>query len=95
MIGPITNAAVVYAISNAYLEKPISVGGSVKRAFQRILPLIWTWFLVGLAIMGGMILCFVPGILAAFWFALATQVVVIEGVAGIRGHEAEQAVNGR
>ena len=32
--------------------------------------------------MGGMILCIVPGILAAFWFALATQVVVIEGVAG-------------
>ena len=41
-----------------------------------------TWFLVGLAIMGGMILCLVPGILAAFWFSLATQVVVIEGVAG-------------
>jgi len=83
VIAPITNAAVVYAISSAYLEKPISVGGSVKRAFQRLLPLIWTWILVGLAIMGGMILCVVPGILAAFWFALATQVVVIEGVAGI------------
>jgi hypothetical protein len=83
VIAPITNAALVYAISNAYLEKPISVGGSVKWAFQRILPLIWTWILVGLAIMGGMILCFVPGILASFWFALATQVVVIEGVAGI------------
>ncbi len=83
VIGPITNAAVVYAISSAYLEKPISVGGSVKWAFQRILPLIWTWLLVGLAIMGGMILCFVPGLLASFWFALATQVVVIEGVSGI------------
>jgi hypothetical protein len=83
VIGPITNAAVVYAISSAYLEKPISVGGSVKWAFQRILPLIWTWILVGLAIMGGMILCVVPGLLGTFWFALATQVVVIEGVAGI------------
>ena len=39
VITPITNAAVVYAISNAYLEKPISVGGSFKRAFQRILAL--------------------------------------------------------
>ena len=82
VIAPITNAAVVYAISNAYLEKPISVGGSIKWAFRRILPLIGTWFLVFLAIMGGMILCVVPGILAAFWFALATQVVVVEGVAG-------------
>jgi hypothetical protein len=82
VIAPITNAAVVYAISSAYLEKRISVGGSIKRAFQRILPLIWTWFVLFLAIMGGMILCVIPGILASFWFALATQVVVIEGVAG-------------
>jgi hypothetical protein len=82
LIIPITNAAIVYAISNAYLEKPISVGESFKRALQRILALIGTWLLVWLAIMGGMILCIVPGILAAFWFGLATQVVVIEGVAG-------------
>ena len=58
------------------------VGESFKRAFQRIPPLIGTWFLVVLAIMGGTILCLVPGILASFWFSLATQVVVIEGVAG-------------
>jgi hypothetical protein len=83
IVIPITNAAVIYAISNAYLEKPISVGESFKKAFQRLLPLIGTWILVGLAIMGGMILCFVPGILAAFWFGLATQVVVIEGMAGV------------
>lgn len=82
IITPITNAALVYAIANAYLEKPISLGESYKRAFQRLLPLIGTWFLVGLAIMGGFILCIVPGILAAFWFGLATQVVVIEGIWG-------------
>jgi len=82
VITPITNAALIYAISNAYLEKPISVGRSLKRALQRILALIGTWLLVGLAIMGGLILCLVPGILAAFWFALATQVVVIENVGG-------------
>lgn len=82
VIAPITNAALIYAISDAYLEKPISVGESFKRAFQQILPLIGTWILVGLAIAGGFLLCLVPGILAAFWFSLATQVVVIEGVAG-------------
>ena len=82
VITPITNAALIHAIADAYLEKPISVGAAYKRAFQRILPLIGTWILVGLAVMGGLILCIVPGIIAAFWFALATQVVVIEGVGG-------------
>jgi hypothetical protein len=82
IVTPVTNAALVYAIADAFLEKPISVGGSVKHAFRRILPLVGTWFLVILAIAGGYILCVVPGILAAFWFALATQVVVVEGVSG-------------
>jgi hypothetical protein len=81
-IIPITNAALIHAISGEYLEKPASIGESLKRALRRILGLVGTWFLVGLAIMGGLILCVVPGILAAFWFSLATQVVVIEGIAG-------------
>jgi hypothetical protein len=92
VVAPITNAALVYGISNAYLEKPISVGESFKRAFQRLLPLIGTSFLVGLAIMGGMILCLVPGILAAFWFLLATQVVVIEDVAGFAAMKRSKAL---
>lgn len=82
IIGPITNAALVYAVANAYLDRPASVGDSYKRAFARLFPLIWTWFLVVLSIMGGMLLCLVPGILAAFWFSLATQVVVLEDVSG-------------
>jgi hypothetical protein len=83
IIAPITNAALIFGISDAYLGKPVSIGESFKKAFRRILPLIGTWILVGLAIMGGFILCVVPGILAAFWFSLATQVVVVEGVGGV------------
>jgi hypothetical protein len=78
VITAITNATVIHAIANAYLEKPISVGESFKRALQRIFPLVATWILVGLAWLIGSFLCIVPGILAAFFFALATQVVVLE-----------------
>jgi hypothetical protein len=83
VIIPVTNAALVHAIAGEYLEKPVGVGASLKWAFRRILALIGTWFLVGLAIMGGLLLCVIPGIIAVFWFALATQVVVIERLAGI------------
>jgi hypothetical protein len=82
VVIPITNAALVHAIAGEYLEKPVGVAESLKWALGRILPLIGTWFLVGLAIMGGLILCVIPGVIAAFWFALATQVVVIEGKSG-------------
>lgn len=83
VVIPITNAALIHAISSEYLEKPVGVGESLKWALGRILAFIGTWFLVFLAIMGGTLLCFIPGILAAFWFGLATQVVVVEGTSGI------------
>lgn len=83
IVVPITNAATVYAIANAYLEKPITTGQAFKHALRRIGGLLWTWLVFGLAVMGGLMLCIVPGILAAFWFALSTQIVVVEGISGI------------
>lgn len=82
LVVPITNAALAYAVANAYLDKPISLGSAYGKALRRFFPLIWTWFLLALAVIGGLILCFVPGILAAFWFTLATQIVVIEDLSG-------------
>lgn len=82
IIIPVTNAALVHAISRAYLHQPTSIGHALQFSTKRILPLIWTWFILGLAIMGGLLLCVVPGIIAMLWFALATQVVVLEGRSG-------------
>ena len=79
---PVTNAALIHTIANKYLELPATVGGSLGRAFGILLPLIGTWILVYLAVVGGLILFVIPGILCAFWFVLATQVVVVEGVSG-------------
>jgi len=80
--APITNAAVVSAIAKAYLGEKPSVGESYSRAMGKIVPLFLTWILVGLAIMGGFILLIIPGILCLIWFALATQVVVLEPKSG-------------
>lgn len=82
VVIPLTNAAMVFAIAGKYLDTPVSIGQAYKQAFARIFGLIWTWFLLGMAIMGGLFLCIVPGILAAFWFSLATQVVIIERISG-------------
>jgi len=79
---PLTNAAIVHAIAGAYLERRVTVGESFRRAFAIFLPLVWTWILVYVAVMVGFALLIIPGIIFLFWFALATQVVVIEGVSG-------------
>lgn len=82
VVIPVTNAALVHAVARKYLHQPTGIGQALGFALQRIVPLAWTWFVLILAIMGGFILCILPGILASLWFALATQVVVLEGVSG-------------
>lgn len=82
IVVPITNAAMLYAISRVYLAQPTTVGQSFRFAISRILPLMWTWILTGLVVLGGMVLCVVPGIIFSFWYALVTQVLVLEGLSG-------------
>jgi hypothetical protein len=82
LIYPITDAALIYAIANSYLQKPISVGGAFRRAFHIFLPLVGTWILMCLAISLGFLLLIVGAIIFSYWFVLSTRIVVIEGTAG-------------
>jgi hypothetical protein len=92
---PLANAALVHAIAQSYLGKPVTVGSSIGSAFRLLLPLFWTWFLVGIAIIGGTILCVIPGIIAAFWLSLATQVVVVEKISGFAAlHRSREIMRG-
>ncbi len=88
----ISNAAIVHGIAATYLGKPVTTGGAVGRALRAFFPLLWTSFLMIVAIMGGLILLIVPGILAMFWFVLSTQVVVVEGVGGFKALKRSKAL---
>jgi hypothetical protein len=79
---PITNAALVHATSKVYLGKPTGVGESLWAALTRFFPITWTWFLVSSIIFLGFIACIIPGVIFAFRYYLATDVVVIERVSG-------------
>jgi hypothetical protein len=58
-ILPLTDAALIYAIENCYLEKPTGVGIAYQRALHIFLPLVGTWIVMGLAIASPMILAFI------------------------------------
>lgn len=79
---PITQAALIFAIAELYLGNRPSVGQSFSRGTSRFVPLLGTNILYGLAVMGGMILLIVPGIIFALWFWLYQHVVVIEEESG-------------
>ncbi len=82
LVVPITNGAVIDAVSRCTLGKEATVGSSFSHSKKIFLPLIGTWALQMLAIVGGLILLIIPGILCMFWFSLSSHTVVIGGESG-------------
>lgn len=83
IVTPIVQTALVFAIGKVYLHRETSIGQSYQFAFRRIIPVIWTSILYALSVGVGIMLCFVPGILALLWFPLFTPIVVLESISGI------------
>lgn len=72
--------ALLYAIKGR--EEGIGFKESFRRAWDKIASYLWVNFLVGLAVLGGLILLIIPGIIFAVWFTLASYVLVAENKKG-------------
>jgi hypothetical protein len=82
VVIPITNAAIIHAISRLYLGQPVTAMEAFRSSRKQILPLIWANFLYYVVVGPGMMLCLIPGIIFSVWFVFVEQVVVIEGSHG-------------
>lgn len=86
--------ASVYAIDSAE-EKP-SISDLLAKSWPMLLPYLLVAILVGLAVLGGLILLIVPGIIFALWFSFSTFTLVLEGKRGTEALKASKAmVSGR
>jgi hypothetical protein len=83
IVTPIMHAALVHAAARIYLGQPAGVRRAFRAGLGRAIPLIWTWILVFVFTFGGFLLCFLPGFLMTFWFALASTIAVLEGISGM------------
>ncbi|QDT74612.1 hypothetical protein [Lacipirellula limnantheis] len=79
---PLANGAMIWAVSQSYLGEPVSFDSTWRHSLSRALPLIGTTFLYSLAMMGGFILCVIPGFLFMLWFIFYAQGVMLEGLSG-------------
>lgn len=84
LVSPLVGAAITHLIGEIYLGREPRIGDSFRAAFRIFVPLIGTSFLTGLLMLGATLLLIVPGI----WFALGVmvinQVMVLEGVFGMK-----------
>jgi hypothetical protein len=67
------------AIAERYLERPITVGQALARTVRRAPTLIATFVLMELVMMGGFMLCVVPGLIFMVALLLAPQIAMLEG----------------
>ena len=79
---PLCGAAMTLNISASYLGEELTTVQSYARAAPRLLPLLATKILVGLMLVAGFLMLFVPYIIFLLWFAVVEPVVILEGMMG-------------
>jgi hypothetical protein len=82
ILQPLGTAAILHIIAQEFVDRSVTLGDAFSFAFRRFGPLLGTSILAGLTIGLGFLLCMVPGILFAIWYAFVAQVVVVEGLSG-------------
>jgi hypothetical protein len=84
VVVPVLWASVTYAIGESYLGRSVTIAEALRAGVDVLLPLIGTWILAYLAILGGFLLLILPGIYLTLAFMLITQVMVLERRFGVR-----------
>lgn len=76
---PLSEGAALFAISQRYLGREVTIGESYQRARQRWGTILNAQISVGLRILLGFLLLFVPGLVWMCTYAVTVPVVVLEG----------------
>jgi len=75
-------AATTWSVSRVYLGETVSIGQAYKAVARRFVMFFLTMLVAGIIIGIGSMLCLVPGIIFAFWYAFIAQAFILEGLAG-------------
>lgn len=73
------SAAMALLISDAYVGRSLSVTSALRRAFERLWPLMGALALSSLGILLGFLCLIVPGLLLTIRWMFMTQAIVLEG----------------
>jgi hypothetical protein len=82
LIGLLTTAACVKAVSNIYLDQPAEIGSSLRFALRRLGSLLLLQILAAVLLVFAFIALIVPGIWLYVAWSVATPALLIEGRRG-------------
>ena len=81
-LSPIAQGAMTLAIGDIYRGHQMSFGDAYRGGLRRALALVGTYLLLMLGVLVGLVLLVVPGVYLMVAWMLATQIVMLEGIAG-------------
>ncbi|MEK7151060.1 MAG: hypothetical protein AAB783_02580 [Patescibacteria group bacterium] len=82
VVSVVTQNALVLAVAEN--GTPIDgVGGVYRRGLSFFIPMVWASFLTGIAILGGVLLLIIPGIIVGLYFSFYRFTVVLEQRRGL------------
>jgi hypothetical protein len=82
LIGLLTTAACVKAVSNIYLDQPAGIGPSLRFALRRLGSLLLLQILTGVLLVLAFVALIVPGVWLYVAWSVATPALLIEGCRG-------------
>jgi hypothetical protein len=82
---PLSEGAAMFAISERYLGRNITIGEAYRQGRRRWGTIINAQLTIGVRVFLGLLLCFVPGIIWTMMYALTVPVVVLEGTKAVDG----------
>jgi hypothetical protein len=82
IISAVLQAALIRGAAQASIGDPVDIDASYKWGFARFGSVILISILVGLAVLGGLILLIIPGIIFAIMFSVSIPALVVENRKG-------------
>ncbi len=78
LVLPLSTGATSLAVSEKYLERPVTILAAYSSAFKRFWPVLASQLIVGLAVLAGTFACIVPGVFLWLCWSMVVPVVMLE-----------------
>lgn len=83
-----SQASVIYAVVKPNAN--VGVRESYAVGFRKMMPLLWIGIITGLAVLGGLVLLIIPGIIFAIWYSFASYILFTEDKRGVAALQASR-----
>ncbi|HUY28350.1 MAG TPA: hypothetical protein VMV27_13105 [Candidatus Binataceae bacterium] len=92
LAAPVLQAALTVAIANVYLGKPVTIEGSYRGALAILVPLLGTYLVLYLLLIGAFLLLIIPGFYLMNCWVFAGPVMIIEQRFGMESMRRSRAL---